>query len=191
MLASQHEGVTPDGVILGKALGGGLLPVSAFAARRDVMSVFTPGDHGSTFGGNPLAAAVGLEALAVLTEERLPERAAELGDYFMSRLTASPVPLVREVRGRGLLIGVEIDPAFATAHEVCERLLAHGVLSKDTHETVVRLAPPLIVTRRQIDTAVDALRTTLYELAQERASRKAVRPERRASDTVEGKPCHE
>ena len=165
MLACEHEGVKPDGVILGKALGGGLLPVSAFVARADVMSVFTPGDHGSTFGGNPLAAAVGLEALAVLTDERLPQRAAELGDYFMSQLTASPLPLVREVRGKGLLIGVDIDPARASARTVCERLLAHGVLTKDTHETVVRLAPPLIITREQIDTAVEALRVALDDVA--------------------------
>jgi ornithine--oxo-acid transaminase len=167
MLESENEGVKPDGVILGKALGGGVLPVSAFVARRDVLAVFTPGDHGSTFGGNPLAAAVALEALAVLVEERLPQRAAELGDYFMSKLTAANLPLVRDIRGKGLLIGVEIDPARASAHAVCERLLEHGVLSKDTHETVVRLAPPLIITRSELDSALEALRATLSELAEE------------------------
>lgn len=166
MLACEHEGVKPDGIVLGKALGGGLLPVSAFVARADVMSVFTPGDHGSTFAGNPLAAAVGLEALAVLIDERLAQRAAELGEYFMSQLTASPLPLVRDIRGRGLLIGIEIDPALATARSVCERLLARGVLTKDTHDTVVRLAPPLIVTHEQIDSALDILRLALDDVAQ-------------------------
>ena len=168
MLASEHEGVKPDGVILGKALGGGVLAVSAFAARRDVLGVFTPGDHGSTFGGNPLASAVALEALAVLEEERLPQRAAELGEYFLAKLRAADLPLVREIRGKGLLIGVEIDASRASAHAVCERLLAHGVLSKDTHETVVRLAPPLVVTRDDLDEALEALRATLSEIADER-----------------------
>jgi ornithine--oxo-acid transaminase len=164
MLACEHEGVRPDGVILGKALGGGLLPVSAFVARREVMAVFTPGDHGSTFGGNPLAAAVALEAINVLLEERLPERAAELGDYMLAQLRNIRSPLIREVRGKGLLIGVDIDPAFTTAGAVCERLLAHGVLSKDTHHTVVRFAPPLIITRPQIDVALAAVRATFAEL---------------------------
>jgi ornithine--oxo-acid transaminase len=165
MFACDHEGVKPDGIILGKALGGGLLPVSAFAARRDVLGVFSPGDHGSTFGGNPLAAAVGLEALQVLVDERLPERAADLGAYLMSQLTRSPLPLVREVRGKGLLIGLDIDPGRTSARTVCERLLAHGVLTKETHETVVRLAPPLVITREEIDEALEALRAALSETA--------------------------
>jgi ornithine--oxo-acid transaminase len=165
ILACHHEGVKPDGIILGKALGGGLLPVSAFAARRDVLGVFKPGDHGSTFAGNPLAAAVAFEAIEVLIDERLPERAAELGAYLVSQLTQPALPLVREVRGKGLLIGVDIDPRRASARTVCERLLAHGVLSKDTHDTVVRLAPPLVITREQIDEAVAALRAALSETA--------------------------
>jgi ornithine--oxo-acid transaminase len=164
LFACEHDGVKPDGLILGKALGGGLLPVSAFLARRDVMEVFTPGDHGSTFGGNPLAAAVGLAAIDVLFQEELVQRAAELGDYLLRKLRALQSPLIREVRGRGLLIGVEIDPRIASARTVCETLLAHGVLSKETHETVVRLAPPLIATREQLDCAVLALCTTLEEL---------------------------
>jgi ornithine--oxo-acid transaminase len=164
MLACEHEGVKPDGVILGKALGGGLLPVSAFVARREVMEVFTPGDHGSTFGGNPLAAAVGLEAINVLVEECLPERAAELGDHLLARLRAIKSPLVREVRGKGLLIGVEFDPLLVSARTVCTELLAHGILSKDTHHTVVRFAPPLIVTRRQLDSALEGIRRTFSEL---------------------------
>ncbi len=164
-LACEHEGVHPDGVILGKALGGGLLPVSAFVARREVMAVFTPGDHGSTFGGNPLAAAVALEALDIVIEERFAERAARLGEVFLAKLRAHRNPLVREVRGRGLLIGVEIDPAYATARVVCERLLDYGILTKDTHGTVVRFAPPLVITRRQLDAALDAIRRCLDELA--------------------------
>lgn len=164
MLACEHEGVTPDGVVLGKALGGGLLPVSAFLARREVMGVFTPGDHGSTFGGNPLAAAVGLEAINVLIEERLPERAAQLGEYLLAQLRAIRSPLIREVRGRGLLIGVEIDPVLAGARTVCLKLLEHGILSKDTHHTVVRFAPPLTITPRQLDSALEAIRRAFAEL---------------------------
>jgi ornithine--oxo-acid transaminase len=163
LFACEHEGVKPDGLILGKALGGGLLPVSAFLARREVMEVFAPGDHGSTFGGNPLAAAVGLAAIEVLLEEKFAQRAAELGDYLLHELRALKNPLIREVRGRGLLIGVEIDPALASARSVCDRLLQHGVLSKDTHHTVVRFAPPLIITREQINEALTALRATLAD----------------------------
>jgi len=164
MLASDHEGVRPDGLILGKALGGGLLPVSAFLARRDVMDVFRPGDHGSTFAGNALAASVALEALAVLIEEGLPERAAELGDYFLRQLRALRSPLVREVRGKGLLLGMELERDTVSARLVCEKLLERGVLTKDTHHTVVRFAPPLVVSRAQIDEGVAALRDVLLAL---------------------------
>jgi ornithine--oxo-acid transaminase len=164
LLACDHEGVKPDGLVLGKALGGGLLPVSAFLAREDVMAVFRPGDHGSTFGGNPLAAAVGLETLNVLVDERLPERAAELGARLMAALAAIRSPLVQDVRGKGLLVGVEIDPARATARRVVEGLLARGVLSRDTHGTVVRFAPPLVIERDDLESAVDALRDALDEI---------------------------
>ncbi|MFO1361459.1 MAG: ornithine--oxo-acid transaminase [Burkholderiales bacterium] len=164
LLACDHEHLRPDGLILGKALGGGLLPVSAFLARADVMDVFRPGDHGSTFGGNPLAAAVGLETLNVLVEERLPERAAELGARLVRGLRAIASPLVLDVRGKGLLVGVEIDPARATARRVVDGLLARGVLSKDTHGTVVRFAPPLVIEPEDIDAAVAALRATLAEI---------------------------
>lgn len=157
LLACEHDGVKPDGLILGKALGGGLLPVSMFLAREDVMAVFHPGDHGSTFGGNPLAASVGLEALNVLIEEGLITRSAEFGDYFQEKLRALKIPLIKAVRGRGLLIGVEFDPAKIAARTICERLMQHGVLSKETHETVVRFAPPLVISRNQIDTVVAAL----------------------------------
>jgi ornithine--oxo-acid transaminase len=164
MLACDHEGVRPDGLVLGKALGGGLLPVSAFLARRDVMDVFRPGDHGSTFAGSPLAAAVALAAIDVLLDERLPEHAAELGDYFIRQLRAITSPLIREVRGKGLLIGVEFDREAVSARVVCEKLLERGVLTKDTHHTVVRFAPPLIVTRAQIDEALVVIREVLLEL---------------------------
>src|SRR5215469_15599981 len=125
--AFQHEGIEPDGLILGKALGGGVLPVSAFVGRRDVMDVFTPGSHGSTFGGNPLAAAVGLEALRVIADEGLVEKSRVLGAHMLERLRAIASPAIKEVRGRGLWAGADINPAYAGAREVCERLLAEGV----------------------------------------------------------------
>lgn len=164
LLACDHEGVKPDGLTLGKALGGGLLPVSAFLARDDVMAQFTPGDHGSTFGGNPLAAAVGHAALLLLEREQLAQRAAEQGAYLMAQLRALAHPAITEVRGRGLLVGVEIDPAFAPARQVCEALMHEGVLTKDTHHTVVRLAPPLVIEREQVDAAVQALGRVLQRL---------------------------
>ena len=164
-LACDHEGVKPDGLMLGKALGGGLLPVSAFLARDDVMAQFAPGDHGSTFGGNPLAAAVGLASLKLLERDQLAQRAAELGDYLMAQLGKLNHPAITDIRGKGLLIGVQIDPAFASARAVCEGLMDAGVLTKDTHETVVRLAPPLVIDRAQIDMAVRALQRVLQSLA--------------------------
>jgi ornithine--oxo-acid transaminase len=164
MLACDHEGVRPDGLTLGKALGGGLLPVSAFLAREDVMAQFTPGDHGSTFGGNPLAAAVGLAALQLLDDEDLAGRAHEHGEYLMTQLRRLDHPAIVDIRGKGLLVGVEIDPAFADAREVCEGLMAEGVLSKDTHHTVVRLAPPLVIQRDALDFAVAALGRVLQAL---------------------------
>ncbi len=163
MLASWHDGVSPDGVMLGKALGGGLLPVSMFLARKEVMDVYSPGDHGSTFGGNPLAAAVGLEALNVIVEERLMERAAELGQYLLTNLRQLESPIIKSVRGKGLLTGVEIDTRYFSGREFCNALIAKGVLSKETHETVIRLAPPLIISKEQIDFALVAIRETLKE----------------------------
>ncbi|NOR67970.1 MAG: aminotransferase class III-fold pyridoxal phosphate-dependent enzyme, partial [Woeseiaceae bacterium] len=164
LLACEHENVKPDGLILGKALGGGILPVSMFLARRDVMSVFTPGDHGSTFGGNPLASAVGLEALNILVEDDLPACSASMGDYMLNGLHQIDSPLIKSIRGIGLFVGVEIDPALGTAREVCERLMQVGILSKETHDTVVRLAPPLTISRSEIDWAVDRLNAVLAEM---------------------------
>ncbi|MEO0996158.1 MAG: ornithine--oxo-acid transaminase, partial [Pseudomonadota bacterium] len=163
-LASAHDGVRPDGLILGKALGGGLLPVSLFLARSDLMDVFRPGDHGSTFGGNPLAARVALEALEVIVDERLAERSAELGRRLLQGLRRIDSPLIRDIRGRGLFVGVEIDPALASAREVCERLLQRGLLSKETHETVVRLAPPLVIDASEIDWAIETLAAVLQTM---------------------------
>ncbi|HYE52296.1 MAG TPA: ornithine--oxo-acid transaminase [Azospirillaceae bacterium] len=162
--AHQHEGIRPDAMCLGKALGGGVMPVSAFVARRDVIDVFKPGNHGSTFGGNPLAAAVGLESLRVIEEERLVERSAELGEHMAARIRAIRSPLVKGVRGKGLWLGVEIDPAYATARAVVEELMTHGVLSKETHETVIRFAPPLVIERADLDWAIDRFEETLRAL---------------------------
>jgi ornithine--oxo-acid transaminase len=166
--AFQHDDIRPDGLVLGKALGGGMLPVSAFVGTRALMDVFTPGSHGSTFGGNALAAAVGLEALAVMEEEGLVERSRVLGDHMMTRLRALGSPVLKDVRGRGLWVGAEIDPAFASARDVCERLVAKRVLSKETHDTVVRLAPPLVIAREDLDWAIDRFAEVLGEVAQSR-----------------------
>jgi ornithine--oxo-acid transaminase len=163
VLACHHEGVKPDGIVLGKALGGGLLPVSAFCAREEVMGVFRPGDHGSTFGGNALGAAVGLAAIDVLLDEHLADRAAEMGDYLLGRLKAIASPVIADVRGKGLLIGVELDPRRVSAREFVETLLRHGVLSKDTHGTVARFAPPLIVKREELDWGVERICAALRE----------------------------
>ena len=158
LFAHQHEGVSPDAIIVGKALSGGFYPVSALLARREVMSVFRPGDHGSTFGGNPLACAVALAAIDVIEDERLPERAAELGTYFIDRLRGLSSPVVKEVRGRGLWIGVELT---AAARPYCEALKTLGVLCKETHDKVIRIAPPLVITRDEIDWAFDRIRRVL------------------------------
>ena len=163
ILACHHEGVKPDGLILGKALGGGLLPVSAFLAREEVMAAFKPGDHGSTFGGNALAAAVGYASLGVLVEEKLAERAAVMGDYLLARLKSISSPAIREVRGKGLLVGMELDTRRVGARAFVETLLRHGVLSKDTHGTVARFAPALTIERDQIDWGVERIRDALRE----------------------------
>jgi len=165
LLACQHDGVQPDGLMLGKALGGGLLPVSLFLARRDVMDVFTPGDHGSTFGGNPIAAAVGLAALDTLIDEQLVEHAATVGAHLLRRLASIDNPIIREVRGRGLFAGVELHQDMADAGAVVRRLIMAGVLTKDTHRNTVRFAPPLIINESQIDWAVGRLAKVLDEIA--------------------------
>jgi len=163
-LACEHEDVRPDGVMLGKALGGGMLPVSAFVATNELMQVFGPGDHGSTFGGNPLAAAVALEALEVLFDEQLIERSAERGAYLLAQLQTVKSPLIREIRGKGLFVGLEVDARRTDARAVVDRLLARGLLSKDTHGTVVRFAPPLMIETQEIDWAVEQVRAVFAEL---------------------------
>jgi ornithine--oxo-acid transaminase len=165
LLACQHDGVKPDGVMLGKALGGGLLPVSLFLARREVMEVFKPGDHGSTFGGNPIAAAVGLAALEMLISEGLIERAAAVGAHLLNRLASIKSPIIREVRGRGLFAGVELHRDLASAGDVAVRLLQAGVLTKDTHRNTIRFAPPLIIDEAQVDWAVERLAEVLEDVA--------------------------
>ncbi len=167
MFCFEHDGIRPDGLILGKALGGGMMPVSAFLADREVMELFEPGSHGSTFGGNPLAAAVALEALRIIEDEDLVTRSAVLGEYMADRLRGLQSPLIADVRGRGLWIGVEFDPRCISARAICERLMERGILTKETHHTVVRFAPPLVVELDQIDLTVDALEDILMEVKTE------------------------
>lgn len=161
ILASQHENVKPDCITLGKALGGGLMPVSLFLAREEVMNVFTPGDHGSTFGGSALAAAVGTEALNVLIDENLAENAEKQGEYFIAELKKIQSPLIKSIRGKGLLIGIEINTDKKSARDICLELLQLGLLSKETHHTVIRLAPPLIITKAQIDDALAIIKQVI------------------------------
>ncbi len=163
MFAWQWEDAKPDILILGKALGGGVYPVSAVLANDEIMSVLKPGDHGSTFGGNPLAAAVGIAAIDVLEEEKLDVRARELGDYFIKQLKAIESEYVREIRGKGLLIGVEIKKEYGTARPFCEKLAKLGILCKETHDQVVRFAPPLVISKEEIDWALERISKVLTE----------------------------
>ncbi len=157
LFATDHEDVRPDMVTIGKALSGGFYPVSAVLASREILGVFTAGTHGSTFGGNPLACAVARAALRVLVDERLAENAAEMGAYFMDRLRQAASPHVREVRGRGLLIGVELRPEAGGARRFCEALRHEGILAKETHVDTIRFAPPLVATRDDIDWAMERI----------------------------------
>ena len=161
LFAYEHEGIRPDVVIVGKALSGGLYPVSAVLADREVMDVFRPGDHGSTYGGNPVAAAVARAALRVLVEEGMIENSAELGAYALQRLRRLESPHVREVRGRGLWIGIELHPEAGGARRFCEALQEEGILCKETHEHVIRLAPPLVITREELDWALERIERVL------------------------------
>ena len=154
LFACDWEEVRPDVMVIGKALSGGFYPVSAVLSSREILGVFNPGDHGSTFGGNPLGCAVAREALKVLVEDGLIRRAEELGAYFLGRLARIESPHVREVRGKGLLLGVELLPEAGGARRFCEALQEKGLLCKETHQTVIRLAPPLVITRDEIDWAV-------------------------------------
>jgi ornithine--oxo-acid transaminase len=161
MFCCEHDGVKPEVMILGKALGGGVYPVSAVAATDEVLGVFTPGSHGSTFGGNPLAAAVGVAALDVLVDEDLPGRSARKGEYLMGKLRQIDSPHVKEIRGRGLFVGIDLKPEAGGARPFCEKLMQLGLLAKETHESVIRLAPPLIITTEELDWAVERVRRVL------------------------------
>jgi ornithine--oxo-acid transaminase len=161
LFASHHENVRPDVVIIGKSMAGGFYPVSAVLADQPILGLFTPGEHGSTFGGNPLAAAVARAALKVIRDEDLAGRAAELGEYFVEQLSEIPSPHVKEVRGRGLLIGVELKPEAGGARRFCEDLKARGILAKETHDNVIRFAPPLVIEKETIDLALPHIRAAL------------------------------
>lgn len=154
LFAFEYEGVRPDIVIIGKALSGGFYPVSAILSSRDILMVIKPGEHGSTFGGNPLAAAVAVKALEVIEEENLIQRSYELGEYFMSKLRAIDSPHIKLVRGRGLWIGLVLD---TKARPYCEMLKEEGILCKETHETIIRFAPPLVITKEEIDWAIEKI----------------------------------
>lgn len=161
MFCCDYEGIKPDLYIVGKALGGGVLPISGVIGGRELLGLFKPGDHGSTFGGNPLACAVGRAALDVITSEKLVERSAEMGKYFMDRLRGMNSPYAKEVRGKGLLIGVEIKPEHGTARPYCEKLMQLGILAKETHEQVIRFAPPLVISREEADWALEQIAKVL------------------------------
>lgn len=161
LFASEWERVRPDVLIVGKALGGGIYPVSAMLADAEVMDVFTPGTHGSTFGGNPLGAAVARASLEVIVEEELAEHASELGEWFMGALREIGSPRVQEVRGKGLLIGVLLKEEAGLARPFCEALMERGILAKETHERVIRFAPPLVVARAQLEEVLPAIADVL------------------------------
>jgi ornithine--oxo-acid transaminase len=161
LFAAHHDGVRADVTIIGKALAGGFYPVSAVLADKAILGLFTPGEHGSTFGGNPLAAAVSRAALRVIREEKLAERSLQLGEYFTEQLSEIPSPHIKEVRGRGLLIGVELKPEAKGARRFCEVLQKKGILAKETHDNVIRFAPPLVIDKETIDWALPSIREVL------------------------------
>jgi len=161
LFAAHHDDVRADITIVGKALSGGFYPVSAILADKAVLGLFQPGEHGSTFGGNPLAAAVARASLRVIREEKLSERSAKLGEYFIEQLSEIPSPHIKEVRGKGLLIGVELKPEAGGARRFCEALKAKGILAKETHDNVIRFAPPLVIDKETIDWALPTIRETL------------------------------
>lgn len=161
LFAFQHEGITPDMVIMGKALSGGCYPVSAVVSNKEILGVFNPGDHGSTFGGNPLACAIARESLKVLVEEKLVENSRDLGEYFRNKLSEIKSAHIKEVRGKGLFIGVELFPEAKGARRFCEALMKKGILCKETHDNVIRFAPPLVITKEVIDGAIAKIKEVL------------------------------
>jgi ornithine--oxo-acid transaminase len=164
LFACEHEDVRPDVMIIGKALSGGFYPVSAILADKPLMDLFGPGEHGSTFGGNPLGAAIARAALSVIVEEKLVERASRMGDYLMDQLSEIPSRHIKEVRGKGLLIGVELKPEAGGARRFCEALKQEGILAKETHQNVIRFAPPLIIDKATLDWAIPRIREVLTRL---------------------------
>mgnify|MGYP005813201859 CR=1 FL=1 len=172
----EHEAARPDGLILGKALGGGLLPVSALVGTQALMAVFDPGSHGSTFGGNPLAVAVGREAMRLLVEEELAARSARLGTVLLDELRRIDHPAIRDVHGRGLWAGVELDAGIAPAKDVCLAMARRGVLTKDTHETVIRFAPPLVIEENDLLEAVAVFAAAVAEVAARRSPEQTSQP---------------
>ena len=166
MFAFEHSSIQPDGLILGKALGGGLLPISCFISTSEVMQWFAPGSHGSTFGGYPLAAAIGRRSLELIEEEGLVENSNKQGTYFLEELKKIESPILKEIRGKGLWIGVEINTKIIDGRSICKLLLKKGILSKETHESTIRFAPPLIIEKKEIDWTVQTFKETLKEIEQ-------------------------
>jgi ornithine--oxo-acid transaminase len=161
LLAEEHEGIEADLTLIGKALSGGFYPISAVLSNKEVLGVLRPGEHGSTFGGNPLACAVARAAMKVLVQENLIENAEKMGAYFMEGLKTLDNPMIREIRGKGLMIGVELSPDAGGARAYCERLMAEGLLCKETHEHTIRFAPPLVITQEEVDWALERIRKVL------------------------------
>ena len=164
MFAFEHSSIRPDGLILGKALGGGLLPISCFLSTKEVMQWLVPGSHGSTFGGFPLAAAIGKRSLELIEEEKLVENSKQQGSYLLEELKKIQSPIIKQIRGKGLWIGVEIDTKIINGRKMSERLLRKGILSKETHASIIRFAPPLIIEKKEIDWAVHTFKETLKEI---------------------------
>jgi ornithine--oxo-acid transaminase len=161
LLAEEHEGIEADLTLIGKALSGGFYPISAVLSNKEVMDVLRPGEHGSTFGGNPLACAVARTALKVLIEEHMIENAAQMGNYFLANLSKIRTPQIKEVRGRGLMLAVELTPEAGGGRRYCEALMSQGLLCKETHENTIRIAPPLVITKEEIDWALERIETVL------------------------------
>ncbi len=161
LLAEEHDDIEADVTVIGKALSGGFYPISAILSNKEVLGVFMPGDHGSTFGGNPLACAVARTAIKVLIEEKMIENASKLGNYFLTQLKGIKSPHIKEIRGKGLMIGVELVPEAGGARGFCEQLMAQGLLCKDTHENVIRFMPPLVITKEEIDWALEKIEPVL------------------------------
>ncbi|MGD2151068.1 MAG: ornithine--oxo-acid transaminase [Desulfobacterales bacterium] len=161
LLAEQHDGIEADLTLIGKALSGGFYPISAVLSNQEVMDVLRPGEHGSTFGGNPLACAIARTALKVLIEENMIENAAAMGEYFLSKLSQIKNPYIKEVRGKGLMLALEFIPEAGGARRYCEALMTQGLLCKETHDNIIRFAPPLVITRKEIDWAMDRIEAVL------------------------------